>query len=733
VSIVAVAAMAGMATVRGVWVIQAATLLLLLLVPGVLALRAARVQAQAVRAFPVYILGASLLVLMGAGLAVDLLGPLIGISRPLETAPLLVSLALVCAGLIAAAVPGTAPSLSGYVHVGIRVPQAWPLLLPVLAWAGAGRLTDGHTAAVAAIATAATGLVLLYGSAIAHRSSVAQSATLIFGASLALIWSFSLRGHFLYGFDIASEYHTFTAVLNAGRWHSFHANDAYGAMLSLTILPSSLARLTGASPMLVFKVIYPFMFAWFPVAVFLLATRVLTRRFAFIAALFLVVQNYLFQQLPAVARQEVGLLFFVCLLGAILDGRLARRQRTTLLAMLAIGTVVSHYSTAYLAIGVLAFAVILELVRGRVRSVSRVALAPIVIALAVSVGAVGVWYGLVTHSTQNLSQFARSLSNEGLAILPNSAGHDVVNSYLAGNVTTQINANRYEALSHADYVRTKPYVHPLPGGAGYVLRNVTEPSTAVSSPPVFGDLLADEQSLIGLLAEGLAALGALALWLRRGEDYRATEIALLGVSSIFALVVIRLSGTVATDYGQGRAFLQAMVPLSICLAWALQWCSASKRWSRAARMAVAAFPLGLILLLFTTSGLSGVVLGGGTTTNLANSGEDYQHFYITPAELASAAWLNAAAPTGNLIYADDYGQLRLTAGTGRQTGVLTQLTPATLDHNAWIYADTENFVGHHVDGTEGDYEALYAWPTFINEHWNLVYSNGSSGVYARSH
>jgi uncharacterized membrane protein len=732
VSVIALAAMAGMATVRGVWVVQAAALVLLLSVPGLLALRAARVGAEAVRAFPVYILGASILVLMGAGVAVDLLGPLFGVSRPLETAPLLISLTLVCAALLAAALPGRAPHVSDYVRVRIEVRHAWPLLLPVLAWAGAGRLTGGGSATWAAIAVAMTGVVLLYGSARASRWSVARSATLIFGAALALIWGFSLRGHFVYGFDIASEYHTFTAVLHAARWHASHRNDAYGAMLSLTILPSTLAQLTGASPILVLKVIYPLMFALFPVAVFLLATRVLTRRFAYVAALFLVVQNYLFQQLPAVARQEIGLLFFVCLLGALLDGRMARRQRTGLVAGFAIGMVLSHYSTAYLAIGVLAVALILELVRGRVSSAPGLALAPIAIALAVTVGAAGLWYGAVTHSTQNLSQFVSALDRQGLAVLPNAGGHDVVGSYLAGNVTTPISANSYEALARADYAKHKRYVHPLPGGAGYVLRDASASSAPVASGPLVR-ALDDEQAAVGLISEALAALGALALWVRWGQDYRATEIALLGVSTVLALIVIRLSGTVATDYGQGRAFLQAMVPLSICLAWALQWCSAGKRSTRPARAAVAAFPLALIVVLFTSSGLSGVVLGGGTTTNLANAGKDYEHFYLSPPELAAATWLNTTAPKRDLVYADNYGELRITASTGRSNGVLTQLTPATLDANAWIYADTANFVGHRVQGAEGANEALYAWPSFIGEHWNLVYSNGVAGVYARSH
>src|SRR5262249_62179174 len=76
--------------------------------------------------------------------------------------------------------------------------------------------------------------------------------------------------------------------------------------------------------------------------------------------LFVIVQDYLFQQLPAIARQEIGLLLFAALTYAMLDPRLRRGTRMTLIAVLALGVVVAHYGTAYYTIALFALALVLE-------------------------------------------------------------------------------------------------------------------------------------------------------------------------------------------------------------------------------------------------------------------------------------------------------------------------------------------------------------------------------------
>src|ERR1700742_3860002 len=65
------------------WPAQVLLVPLLLIAPGVILLRALRVPGRIVRSFPVYLPCASLAVLIGSGLAVDLVGPLAGVAEPL--------------------------------------------------------------------------------------------------------------------------------------------------------------------------------------------------------------------------------------------------------------------------------------------------------------------------------------------------------------------------------------------------------------------------------------------------------------------------------------------------------------------------------------------------------------------------------------------------------------------------------------------------------------------------
>jgi hypothetical protein len=126
------------------------------------------------------------------------------------------------------------------------------------------------------------------------------------------------------------------------------------------------------------------------------------------------------------------------------------------------------------------------------------------------------------------------------------------------------------------------------------------------------------------------------------------------------------------------------------------------------------------------------VLGGGTATNLANSGEDFDQFYVTAPELAAAAWLGTQARPGQLVYADEYGQLPLVSVTGIGAGLLLDVTPETLSSHAWVYASRTNVVDGRAHASYDGHSVSYVFPSrFLNANYDLVYANGSSEVYYR--
>ena len=442
------------------WAVQVVLVPVLLTVPGAVLLRALRVPSRAVSSFPGYVPCAAVVVLCASGLAVDMMGPVVGVTAPLRPVPLLVGLEIICFALLAS-------SLNVSPEVGIDwrpllqpARLGWPLALPVIAAAGALRLNSHSGNALALIAVAAFVAFMVAGAAGASRLSAASLRMLLYAVSLAWSWSYSLRGDGVYGFDISTEYQRLQQTISTGSWHAAHTNDAYGAMLSVTVMPAELHALCGVPGLLVFKVIYPMIYALFPVAIFDLALRILSKRWAYLAAAFTVSQ-YAFTEIASVARQEVALVLFVALLGALLETHMERRSQWALIVLLGLAMAVSHYSTTYVAVTILGLTLPLQWAVSWFRDIPRVTGAAAVAFLAVLIGAV-LWYVPLTHSDSHLLQVSQTVQAQGLSFLPNRVpGGNFISAYLQGNTKTPIAAAQYQQQIHNYYMFQRPYIKPL--------------------------------------------------------------------------------------------------------------------------------------------------------------------------------------------------------------------------------------------------------------------------------
>jgi uncharacterized membrane protein len=711
------------------WAAQLLLVPLLLIGPGLILLRALRIPGKAVLSFPVYVPCASLVVLLGSGLAVDLLGLLSGMSAPLRPVPMLAGLEVVCAGLLASS--WNCPSTVDIPWSSLPHPLklAWPLILPLVAAAGALRLNNGHGSGLALFSLCACVILLVTTFVIAHRIGAGLLAMILYAAGLAMMWSFSLRSGLVYGFDIASEYHAMQHTVVTGSWHPAHPGDAYGALLSITVLPAELHALSGVSGLMIFKVIYPAFGAMFPVAVFLIASRVLSRPWAFAAAAFIICQASFFQQLPGLARQEIALLLFAGMIAVILDARPPRYSQWILAGLFGLGMAVSHYSTTYLAVAILGLALAAQFAISWFRDVPAVNW-PLLIACGVAAAAAAIWYAPVTESSSNVSQFISSLGAVGPDLLPNHAGN-LLSSYLQGETTKQLQPAQYAAFAQRYYAIHAPFVTPLPnaGDPAYALRAPPGAPPAVTWPFGFNALNRLEL-VIQQSANLLAAIGALLIVLRRKTPVLMRQVGLLGFGAVVILTSIRLSGSLAQFYNPARAFLQTMAVLAIALCWSLRGLAGRAAWRQITIRVLAG--ASIAVLLTTAGGMAGAALNAGTSANLANSGGDYKQFYMTPPELAAAGWLGRAAQPGQLVYADRYAQLRLFAISGYRPGVLSDITPQTLDQNAWVYASRVNVADRIGISYLSNQSAAYAFPFgFLDANYNTVYSDGSSEVFHR--
>lgn len=731
---VALLLMAALVPLHKWWAVQILLVPLLLTLPGVFLLRALRVPGCAVTRFPIYIPCASMVVLFGVGLAVDIAGPLVGVRTPLRTGPLLGGLLVTCLGLLAASVNVRAEVNVRWRVFSLSAWQTWPLILPLAAAAGALRLNHGHGDAVALAALSLNAVTLVAAVLFSSRFGTKLLMVILYSAALSVMWAFSLRSHFVYGFDISTEYYDLHQAVVSGIWHTAHPGDAYGALPSVTVMPAELHFLSGVSDLLVFKALYPAICAVFPVAIFGVARKVLTRRWAFVAAAFIVMQSSFAQEIPGIARQEIALVFFAALIMAILDTGIGRRTHWALVVLLSFGLVLSHYSTTYVAILLIGLPVPLQWGLSWFREIPRIT-GSMALAFVTALAGAVIWYGPVTHSGSGLGNFAQAVEAQGLDVLPNRTPEGssfvggLLGSYLQGSTQTPLSAAKYAQAARLYY---QFRITPLPdaGQRKYALQ-----SSTVRTPPVKWHAGVSGLSLgllvVQQLANVLGALGAIFMVLRRRVPLITRQVGLLGLATLMFLVVIRLSSTLAVAYNQERALVQALAVLAITLCWSLQAFAGLR--ARRQIGVLGASAVSLAVLFFTTSGLMGTVLGGGTAVNLANSGEDFERFYMTSAELASARWLGAAVRPRQLVYADRYAQLRLYATTGITRGlIIGDITPFTINQHAWVYASQSNVLDRRARVLFNNHLVTYAFPIgYLNANYDLVFTDGTSEVFHR--
>jgi uncharacterized membrane protein len=704
------------------------------LIPGLVLVGLSRTRPTSGAVRLALVVAASTAFLMVVALANSLLLPSLGVAQPLARGPMVVAINEVLAVLvllvarvrepIASVLEDRVPSIGQVCGFGAL------MLLP-LASAGAAQAVNHGSGAAPMVAVLVASAVLVVGLLFASaRLPHWVLCTGLYAVAVTVVLSYSLSGDRLFGWDIQQELRALSVTMRAGSWSPAAVEgDPYRAMLSISALPVALARLTGVSVISLLRVVYPLLFAFFPLMVYSVAVRWVPRTAAFAAAAFVVVQLPFAQQMPAITRQEVALLFFGVLVAVAFDDGLPVRYRRVVVLLAGMALAVTHYSTAYVTslalVGAwLAFGVV-QFFRPRVRH-RRVLAGWVVFGILASTI---VWNFGVTQSSSNALRFAQQAAERGPEFLPSSKGRSLIAKWLVGNAPQRITGEEYAKRVDLIYGATAPWLNPYPKSVveAYPVRNAAVPKV---TGPLPAAATADSLLLI-FVSQGLVVVTAFGIvafaWRRRRESWTsARELALLGVVVLAFVGAMRVSGVAAEAYNQERAQIHAAAVLSVGLATVAAWCLA--RRPRLTRLAIAG---GLMVVFASSSGLVALVGGGEVPANLTNQGDAAERFAVTDAEVATAEWFAAHREPDSIVYTDRYGKLRIWAGTSiDDDSIIDALTPATVDEGAYVYASEANIRAGRARGAIGQDYAVYAFPrAFLDATKATVFSTGTTRIY----
>lgn len=722
----------------------------LLLVPGATVMSILRTRTSHTAGRIVLGVSLSMMVIMVVGGAASLLGPLVGLSRPLDTLPeAVIWIVLTLVGLVWSA--GRQVDPLTWIFGGVRLSNVYGALvcglLVVVSILGAAQLNYSGNNHLAVVATVLDVVVLLAGVAGGwSRSSRWPLNTLLYSASFSLLLTTSLRGAHLYGWDIQKEFGVASQTLRAGVWVVPSNHDPFASMLSLTVLPVILHSLVRLRLLAFFQIVVPAILAFVPLAVFSTirsvprwinnGRRVPPRPgLAFGIVTGIIVSSVAFSSiLVSITRQAMAVTLFTALVMVMFDRTISVRPAQIVIGLLMVTIAFTHYTTSYLLAGTMLIAwgvgwmwsqgwlgtrrSRVQEHRNYVRSRSVLNSVLVVVALASALG----WNLAITRNN--------ALANSASAFTVNGIG---LKASTAQGVS--VSAAQFEKILVHEFQMSDPWMVSYPSSRS--VRLVTK--TASPSPGVVPGLSQSWNVINLLLDDGLWVLLGLSLLYgllrlgRRQSDLYSADLVGLGVAGLLIGGLSRLSGTLAAIYSPERAAIITAILLAVPLTMYLDdlVSSLTRFGESVARSSMVAGTAVVGIFLLWATGLGTLIFGGFPPGSLTARGLNAQQFTVSTTEFATAGWLRNHTNSQNVVQTDLFGQLVLLSQPGKYL-LVDEIVPPEVDVESYIYLSTPvlDDDSSQAETSDGNYYTDYQSNVqFFNQNFYVVYSTGSTRVY----
>jgi uncharacterized membrane protein len=702
-----------------------------------------------------YSVMAVILLLMVGGLAINTILPPLGIARPLDPIPVVILGDVLNASLYVFR-RRRKGEISWLTHIRALRPSETRLIVTgllcvLLAVLGANRINNGAGDQLALVALACSVVTILVLLARHRRLGDGVISVTLYFVSLAILLMTSLRGWYVTGGDIQNEYRVFQLTEGHGHWSMSAYRTAYNACLSITILPTEIARVVNVDSVYVFRFFYQLLFALCPVLAYTIWRRYTSKLVALVAVVYFIGFPNFINELPGINRQEVAYLFVCAAALAVTNSRWPQASRRLALFAATVGVELSHYSTMSVFIGTLVIGWIIgTLVRLRGQRLSRnrtseeipwtsprltIGLGSVLAAISILL----LWGGLATQTSGPLLtdvQAAVSQFGHPGAVTPYSlfsrttlSPQQLLNSYRSATLYLNASTRNDVYLPTSTVVR---YPTPLDNepvmpltSLGRVLSRIGVPINTLNTDVRQG-AAKDEQLFVGV--------GFVAFVISRRLRRRAgREFLYLAAGSIFMVGTFTILPNLSADYSATRAFQEALIFAApfLVVGSIVVFSPFGRRTSVRIAAGVS------IVILISTSGFLPQILGGyQAQLNLNNSGQYYDIDYMHPQEVAAVTWLEGkpgVLPTGvqapmGPVTSDPFAFNSPATVSGTQS-VGDIYPPLVKRGNFVILSYAILRTGRAALWTDGQIIS-YRYPVaFLDNNKDLVYSNGGTEIY----
>jgi uncharacterized membrane protein len=542
----------------------------------------------------------------------------------------------------------TIPSLRSALKVSDKLPLLiFPSLFPFMAAIGTYLMnTQGNNSVLIALLL----LIPSYVVALVLLQQTRNIAPVVFPTtvlmiSIALLLSLGLTSNYLIGSDVQLEYVAYQQVINSHMW-SFSASNVLTDTVGTSLLPAVLQLLTGVQGVYMFKVVLQLISSVTALVVYVISRKYLRETYALLASFLFMAQLWFIANMITVVREEIALLFFALALMALFADDLKSSRKTSLFLLFATGAILAHYTTGLILIFmVLISSGLASVLAGYYRSKQRpdaqksagaaIAFGTAVLLLAIFF----LWY-IQLSQTNNVVDFAINTV------------HQISNLFVAESRTSGILGAVGANISTLPQ-RIRDYTY----GLLYIIIGV----------------------------------GALEILSKRRMKPYTDRYAFLIIASV-GLVIAWFVVPYLSDYSILRLFQQLLVllvvPFFIGVFVILRTMKITSKRS------VLSVVIVILLLQYASSSLLlDQAFGIPNSVILNRAGESYNDYYIYPAELVGAQWLQRNMDPAFNITAD-FGGVVILSPLGEQN--VTEFHANPPSNNMYYYLDYANVRGEFL-------------------------------------
>jgi len=307
----------------------------------------------------VFSVGLSLAFLMFAGVLVNELGPLLGISRPLSLMPLLTVLNMFL--LVITFLTALRNDRDNFFEIKvdwkITPTLIFLLFLPAISIFGAIWMTIFRDNVFLLFIIALIALFIVLGMIFSKRVLPQKLyAVAVFLIALSIIFHSCIifKYPISYGSDTSYEYFIYKSTEIKAYWDSTLFRDMLhgrlNSMASLTVLPTIWSTVSGVDSLYVRKVLYSVIFSFVPLILFQFWRKKYGLTRSFFAVFFFVSSITFYTEMMGLGRQMVSEIFLALLLLSIFNGKRTPFNKMCFVIFSA-GLVMSHYALAEIFLG----------------------------------------------------------------------------------------------------------------------------------------------------------------------------------------------------------------------------------------------------------------------------------------------------------------------------------------------------------------------------------------------